>query len=163
MKKFIDRIVTDMTAEEEAALYVVTPIAYDVQTSALAALKMLLNGTNPATDDDKITVCALYNTWTSGSHTKGEVYTAAEQVWECYQDYDNAVYPDIVPGNAAWYTFNRPLHGTTPQTARYFVQPTGAHDMYRAGEYAVFDDRLCKCKSDTAYLPAEYPATWETA
>ena len=156
-------VVRTATAAETQLLCKVTPVNYDLQTSAFAALQLLLDGKTPETDDDKITVSAMYNAWTSGSHSKGEVYTAADQVWECYQDYDNAVYPDIAPGNAAWYTFNRPLHGTTPETARYFVQPTGAHDMYHTGEYAVFNDRLYRCKSDTAYSPAEYPEAWEMA
>ena len=71
-------------------------------------------------------------------------------------------YPDVKPGNTAWHTFNRPLHGTSPATARPFVQPTGAHDMYHAGEYMIWTDgKTCRCKSDTAYSPADYAAAWE--
>ena len=82
-------------------------------------------------------------------------------MWECIQAYDNAVYPDIVPGGAAWGTFHRPLHATSPDTARPWVQPTGAHDIYKAGEYMTLDGVLYKCLQDTAYSPAEYAAAWE--
>lgn len=113
------------------------------------------------TDGGRLEVVLLYKEWELGSHATGEVYSADGQLWECYQAYDNAVYPDIVPGNAAWYTFNRPLHGNSRETARVFVQPTGAHDMYHAGEYMIYEGKMYLCLQDTAYSPAEYAAAWE--
>ena len=115
------------------------------------------------TDDDKrIKVSALYPDWESGNHAVGDIYNAAGQTWECYQAYDNAIYPDIHPGQPAWYTFNRPLHGKTPETARPWVTPTGAHDIYKSGEYMIFTDgKLYECKQDTNFSPAEYAGAWE--
>lgn len=113
------------------------------------------------TDGERLDVALLYRDWQPGNHAVGEVYSAAGQLWECYQAYDNAVYPDIAPGNAAWYTFNRPLHGNSRETARTFVQPTGAHDMYHAGEYMIYEGKMYLCLQDTAYSPAEYAAAWE--
>lgn len=113
-------------------------------------------------DDGKIKIDFLCPAWSAGNHTKGENYTAAGQTWECYQSYDNAVYPDITPGNPAWYTFNRPLHGKSPETARPWVAPQGAHDMYHTGEYMIYTDgALYKCLSDTNFSPDEYAAAWE--
>ena len=113
-------------------------------------------------DDGKIKIDFLCPAWSAGNHTKGENYTAAGQTWECYQSYDNAVYPDIIPGNPAWYTFNRPLHGKSPETARPWVAPQGAHDMYHTGEYMIYTDgALYKCLSDTNFSPDEYAAAWE--
>lgn len=114
-----------------------------------------------AGDNDRLGIRVLYPEWTSGAHAVGELYNAAGQTWECCAAYDNAVYPDIVPGNGAWHTFNRPLHGTAPDTARPFVPPAGAHDMYKAGEYMTLDDRLYRCLMDTVYAPAEYAPAWE--
>lgn len=115
-----------------------------------------------ATDAERITISVLYPDWAAGAHTVGEIYNAGGQTWECYAAYDNATYPDIEPGNAAWRTFNRPLHGTSPATARPFTQQTGAHDMYHAGEYMIWTDgKTYRCKSDTAYSPADYAAAWE--
>ena len=37
---------------------------------------------------------------------------------------------------------------------------TGAHDTYKAGEYAVFEGALYQCLEETAYSPAEYGAAW---
>lgn len=114
------------------------------------------------TADEAIEHRALCQAWTAGKHESGEVYTAGGQVWQCIQGYDNAVYPDIVPGNSSWGTFHKPYHGTSPETALAWVQPTGAHDMYLAGEYMIWTDGgVYKCLSGTAYSPEEYAGAWE--
>lgn len=122
-------------------------------------------------DEDRLHVSVLYEDWTEGNYAVGDVYNTHsggnlgsewEQTWECFKAYDNAVYPDIVPGNAAWYTFNRPLHGKSVETARPFVPVQGAHDMYRAGEYMIFTDgKIYRCKQDTNFSPTDYAAAWE--
>lgn len=112
-------------------------------------------------DDDRLEVAVLYTLWNAGDHKVGEVYSANGQVWECFQAYDNAVYPDITPDGAAWGTFHRPLHAQKPELARPFVQPTGAHDIYKAGEYMTLEGVLYRCLQDTAYSPTEYAAAWE--
>lgn len=135
-----------LTAAEEIAA---------MQTAAVVALRFVV------ADNDRLAASALCPKWMAGEHAAGELYAAREQVWECIQGYDNAVYPDIVPGNAAWGTFHRPLHATTPELARSFVQPTGAHDVYKVGEYMTLGGTLYKCLQDTAYSPAEYADAWE--
>ena len=112
-------------------------------------------------DNDRLKIRALYLPWAAGEHAVGDIYTANGQVWECIQGYDSAVYPDIVPGGTAWGTFHRPLHGTSPNTAMPWVQPTGAHDMYKAGEYMTLDGTLWLCKQGTNFSPAEYAQAWE--
>ena len=138
-------------------------VRYDEMTSTMNAVRLMMAaGSIPVTTDEaKITVSGLYEGWTAGSHTVGEIYNAGGQTWECYQAYDNAVYPDITPGNSAWYTFNRPLHGKSRETARDFVQPTGSHDIYKAGEWMIFTAKYYRCKQDTAHSPADYAAAWE--
>lgn len=114
------------------------------------------------TNDEVLENRLLCKPWAAGVHTAGEVYSAAGQLWQCIQDYDNAVYPDIIPGGSAWGTFHKPYHGTTPETAMPWVAPTGAHDMYLAGEYMIWTDgRIYKCLSGTAYSPEDYADAWE--
>jgi len=115
------------------------------------------------TDDKKIRASGLYDDWQPGQHKVGENYNAAGQTWECFQAYDNAVYPDIVPGQHAWFTFNRPLHGRAKETAREFIAPQGAHDMYRIGEFTIFDGKVYECIADTAYSPSDYAQAWRLA
>lgn len=112
-------------------------------------------------DNERLLVSVLHPRWTAGSHAVGDIYTAKGQVWECIQSYDNAVYPDIVPGASAWGTFHRPLHGTSPDTAMPWVQPTGAHDIYKAGEYMTLEGTLWLCKQGTNFSPTEYAQAWE--
>lgn len=126
-----------------------------MQTAAVAVLRFVV------ADNDRLAASALYPKWEEGQHAAGELYTARGQVWECIQTYDNAVYPDIVPGGTAWGTFHRPLHAASPDTAGPWVQPTGAHDIYKKGEYMTLGGVLYKCLQDTAYSPAEYAAAWE--
>lgn len=119
--------------------------------------------TSSALDDDcKISSRTLAPVWKPGYHEVGENYTANEQVWECYQQYDNEVYPSIKPGDSSWFIFNRPLHGKTPETAMPFVPVQGSHDIYRTGEYMIYTDgKTYKCKSNTNFSPEEYPNAWE--
>ena len=135
---------------------------YDALASAVYLAKTLLPGLSD--DDQKLRASGLYPEWVEGSYKKGDTYNAMGQTWECYQDYDNAVYPDIKPGNAAWYTFNRPLHGKTRETAKPWVKPAHAEDLYRSGEWMIYTDGLyykCVAPNGTEYSPEEYAAYWE--
>ena len=41
---------------------------------------------------------------------------------------------------------------------------TGAHDIYKAGEYMIWTDgSVKKCVQDTNFSPTEYPQAWEDA
>lgn len=140
---------------------VATPVAYDLNTSTAFAVKLLMSEKKPETADEIIKCSALWDEWEPGKHTVDEIFTVGGDPWKVYQNYDNAVHPDIAPGNAAWYTFNKPFHGTTRETAREFVYPTGAHDMYITGEWMISDGHYYRCKSDTAYSPADYADAWE--
>ena len=140
---------------------VVTPAEYGLTVSTANAVRLLMAGKQPTTADEIIMCSALYDEWEPGKHVTGDIFSVGGDIWECFQNYDNAVYPDIVPGNAAWFTFNRPYHGTSRETARNFVHPTGAHDTYKAGEWAVQDGKFTKANQDTAYSLAEYPQAWD--
>lgn len=139
---------------------VATPVAYDLLTSTANMTRILMKGEKPKTADEIIMCSALYDEWGPGKHVTGDIFSVDGDIWECFQNYDNAVYPDIVPGNAAWFTFNKPYHGTSRETARNFVHPTGAHDIYKKGEWAVQDGKFTECLSDTSYSLEEYSAAW---
>lgn len=96
---------------------VVTPVEYGLTVSTANAVRLLMAGKQPTTADEIIMCSALYDEWQEGKHVAGDVFCVGGEPWECFQNYDNAVYPDIKPGNSAWYTFNRPYHGTSRETA----------------------------------------------
>lgn len=147
--------------------------AYEALTSAIYLSRLTLAGKTVAEDDQRIRAGGLYDDWRPGEHTVGEIYhthsgnglgSEWEQLWECFQSYDSAVHPDIAPGRAAWFTFNRPLHGKSAETARPFVPVQGSHDMYRSGEYMIYTDGMTyRCMQDTNFSPEDYAAAWEAA
>ncbi len=141
---------------------VATPVVYDLLPSTANMVRILMRGEKPKTADEIIMCSALYDEWQEGKHVAGDVFCVGGEPWECFQNYDNAVYPDIAPGNQAWYTFNKPLHGTTRETAREFIQPqAGTVDIYHTGEWCIFEGKACKAKRDTNFSPKDYPADWE--
>lgn len=106
---------------------------------------------------------ALCAKWEEGAHKADEIRTVEGYPYKCRQEHDTTEHPDIVPGSTAWATFWIPFHGTSAETALPFVQPTGAHDMYLADEYAAFDVGVKKCIRDTAYNYTDDPTAWEDA
>lgn len=122
--------------------------------------------------DESIANMNLAPDWKAGNHSVGEKYVTHsgdgldqqwDQIWEVIQAYDNSVYPDIIPGNDSWFTFHKPSHGTTIETARPFVKPKGAHDLYQIGEIVIWQDGFKKAKRPTDHSPDEYASDWEDA
>lgn len=145
--------------EPEPSGYIPTP-----EQSAVVMMRAAFSAQVADMDDDQIIQCSgLADDWAPGDHKQGEVYNANDQTWECYQDYNNDVYTDVRPGNPSWYTFNRPLHGKSPETARPWVKPQhGTTDIYHIGECMVYTDgKVYECQCDTNFSPDEYAADWK--
>lgn len=135
---------------------------YDALASAIYVSRQTLAGAVIDSDDKRIRASGLYEEWLEGEYQVGDIRNNGGQTWECFQAHDNATYPDIKPDNPAWFTFWRPLHGTSPETARPFVPVQGAHDMYRVGEYMIYTDgKTYQCKQDTNFSPEDYAQAWE--
>ena len=82
------------------------------------------------------------------------------QVYRCCQAHDSTANPDWTPDAqpALWAAY----HAGDAAHARPFVQPTGAHNQYAAGEYMIWTDGgTYRCTQDTSYSPADYPQAWE--
>ena len=94
-------------------------------------------------------------------HEVGEVATHPETGYpkECIQAYDGTVQQDwTIDTPSLW----KPWHSRKPEYALPWEAPTGAHDMYKAGEYMIWTDgTVKKCVSDTNYNPTEYAQAWE--
>lgn len=98
--------------------------------------------------------------WKPGAFNAGDVRTFNGAPYKCVQSHDSTDNPDWTPDAtpALWIQY----HGTSPDTARPWVQPTGAHDMYKAGEYMIWTDgKIYRCLSDTNFSPAEYAQAWD--
>lgn len=80
---------------------------------------------------------------------------------ECMTAYDGAVQQDwTIDTPSVW----KPGHSRKKEYALPWEAPTGAHDMYKAGEYMVWTDgNTYRCKQDTNFGPEDYPQAWEDA
>lgn len=105
-------------------------------------------------------VAALVRPWRPGVYAAGDVRAYGAIPYRCVQAHDSSANPAWTPEAepSLWMQY----HGTTPETARPWVEPTGAHDMYRSDEYMVWVDGLTyRCTQDTDFSPAEYAQAWE--
>ena len=104
---------------------------------------------------------AAIRPWKEGAYAVGDVRMHEGAPYKCVQAHDSTGNPGWNPAAtpALWMQY----HGTTKETARPFIHPTGAHDMYLQGEYAVFDGAIKCATMDTSFSPDEYPAAWEDA
>ena len=96
-------------------------------------------------------------------HEVGEVATGPETgyPYECMTAYNGTVQQDWTIDNR---TLWKPWHSRKPEYALPYEAPTGAHDMYKAGEYMIWTDGIVKrCVQDTNFSPDEYPQAWENA
>lgn len=97
--------------------------------------------------------------WTPGNYVVGDVRVYNGIPYKCIQAHNST-------GNETWNPSVASLwmqyHGTSVESARPWVAPTGAHDMYLAGEYMIWTDgSTYKCLSNTNFSPADYAAAWE--
>lgn len=99
-------------------------------------------------------------TWKQGKYAIGDVRLYNGAPYKCVQAHDST-------GDASWNPEAAPAlwmqyHGTSAETARAWVAPTGAHDMYKSGEYMIWTDgAVYKCLTDTVYTPSDYAQAWE--
>ena len=118
-------------------------------------------------DSAKEDVAALNNIhilariWVPGVYEVGDVREYNAIPYRCIQAHDSTANVNWTPENtqALWMQY----HGTTPETARPWVQPLGSEDRYKMGEYMIWTDGLTyRCTQDTAFSPADQPQAWET-
>lgn len=116
-------------------------------------------------NNEVIDLGPLLSSWKAGtasetvSYKVGDVRTYGGQIWKCVQAHDHHGEPGWEPGAVSmWGAY----HATDAEHALPWVQPTGAHDMYKAGEYMIYTDGVTyRAKIDTAYSPEEYAQAWE--
>ena len=117
--------------------------------------------------DDKalgIQCMALFPVYVQNKqHDSGEVATHPETgyPYECMTAYDGTVQQDWTIDNR---TLWKPWHSRKKEYALPYEAPTGAHDMYHAGEYMIWTDgTVKKCVQDTNFSPEDWPQAWEDA
>lgn len=98
--------------------------------------------------------------WKPGVYAIGDVRIENGIPYKCVQAHDSTANAGWTPSATAslWMQY----HGTTHDTARAWIAPTGAHDMYLTGEYMIWTDgNVYLCLQDTVYDPSAYATAWE--
>lgn len=114
--------------------------------------------------DDKtlgIQYMALFKPWTKGNYKVGDVRTDPKTgyPYECITQHDSIANPDWTIDNR---TLWKPWHSRSLEYALPWEAPTGAHDMYKQGEYMIYTDKsIYKCIQNTNFSPTDYPQAWE--
>lgn len=99
-------------------------------------------------------------TWTPNSYSVNDVRSYDGVPYKCVQAHDST-------SNETWNPANTPslwvqYHGTSLETARPWIAPTGAHDMYYNDEWMIWTDgSIYECIEDTVYDPSAYPQAWK--
>lgn len=106
------------------------------------------------------TVVEMIRPWKVGAYAVGDVRAYASVPYKCVQAHDSTENtswtPDATP--ALWMQY----HGTSKETARAWVAPTGAQDIYRKGEWMIFTDgKYYECLTDTNYSPTDLASAWK--
>ena len=97
--------------------------------------------------------------WKEGAYIVGDVRMHRGAPYKCVQAHDST-------GNAGWSPDAAPAlwmqyHGTTRESARTWVAPSGAHDMYKVGEWMLWTDGAAyECLTGTVYSPDQYAQAW---
>lgn len=101
----------------------------------------------------------LLRKWVPGNYVVGDVRAYEGIPYKCIQAHNSTDNETWNPSVASlWIQY----HGTSVETARPWITPTGAHDMYLAGEYMIWTDgSTYKCLSNTNFSPADYASAWE--
>lgn len=132
------------------------------QRERLLALRATMDASvaNAAGDTAALNAVADFvRQWKPGAYAVGDVRAQGTIPYKCVQAHDSTDNegwtPEATP--ALWMQY----HGTSRETARPWVAPTGAHDQYLAGEWMIYTDgETYECLSNTVYAPDAYPAAW---
>ncbi len=138
----------------------------DEQKAKLHAMRIAMDGgvTLAAAQGTSAinSVTALIRMWKPGAYVIGDVRAEDGVPYKCVQAHDSTANPGWMPSTvpALWMQY----HGTSKETARAWVAPAGAHDMYKKGEWMIYTDgTVYECLTDTSYSPTDYAQAWRAA
>lgn len=131
--------------------------------SALRLNKILFDALSEDTlTPTNIIACdGLVEDWAPGNYALNDIRNHGGQTWRCCQAHDSTSNPSWEPGTvpALW----TPLHAASPQYARPYVAPSGAHDAYQTNECVIWTDgSIYRATEDNVvHDPGIRPEAWE--
>lgn len=147
---------------------VIQSLSGKAPVEVLAVISSMVNYTQAkfqadiqASEDKTMAIACsgFFPPWERGKYTVGDVRTDAGKPYECIQNHDSTVNTDwTIKNRALW----KPYHSRDKEWALPWEAPTGAHDMYKNGEYMIWTDgSVYQCVQDTNFSPVDYPAAWK--
>lgn len=171
MKKYVNGEYIELTADELAAMEAEARKARQHELTrprtmeeGILELNRTILAEKLADSEDKtlaIACMAFFEPWKPGAYVVGDIRTDPETGYprECMIAHDSTSNPDWTIKTASIW---KPYHSRKKEYALPWEQPTGAHDIYKAGEYMIWTDgEVYRCLVDTNYSPADYAAAWE--
>lgn len=115
-------------------------------------------------NDDKtlgIVCMTLFDVWTQDNYKVGDIRTDPDNgyPYECITEHDSISNPEwTIKNRTLW----KPWHSKSIEYALPYEAPTGAHDIYKTGEFMIFTDgKVYKALQDTNFSPTDYAVAWE--
>ena len=171
MKKYLNGAYIELTPEEQAQMEAEAKEAEyqnairprTVEEGMLELNRAILAEKLAQTDDKTLAIAcmAFFAPWTPGVYEAGDIRTDPKTGYprECMTPHDSTVNTDWTIATASIW---KPYHSRKREYALPGEAPTGAHDIYKAGEYMVWTDYgIYKCVADTNFNPVDYPSAWE--
>lgn len=155
--------ITTMQAEAKEANYQAMIRPRTVEEGMLELNRMVLSEKMTASEDKTLAIAcmAFFEPWKPGVYAVGDIRTnpATGYPRECMTAHDSTV-------NTGWTITTasvwKPYHSRKKEYALPWEAPTGAHDIYKTGEYMIWTDyKIYKCVSDTNFNPADNKDAWE--
>lgn len=137
----------------------------DVLESLIRFTRQNMEETTKDADDKTMAISCrgLFRTWERGVFVAGDIRVDPDNgyPYECITPHDSIVNTGddyTIKNRTLW----KPYHSRKAEYALPWEAPTGAHDMYKSGEFMVWtDEKTYKCIQDTNFSPAEYAQAWE--
>lgn len=132
------------------------------QRAKLVAIRRALDGLVGKIAENAAEVnghMAAIRAWRPGEYSVGDVRMHAGIPYKCVNAHDNTANPSWTPdaAPALWMQY----HGTSKESARAWIAPTGAHDLYKVGEWMIWTDGAAyECLADTEYTPGQNAKAW---
>lgn len=122
-----------------------------------AVIPMLLQG---QTREKALPLKQYIPEWEPGPFAEGDIRQEAGQVYQLIEGKAHDA-----TGNPGWNPAAQPSlwrlwHGFSRETALPFHPVTGAHDIYKQGEWMILDGSYYEALEDTAYSPKDYARAW---
>lgn len=171
MKKWDNGEYIEITPEEieknkedsEKAIYQERIRPRTIEEGVIALAKSIVIAKVAESEDKTLGIqcMALFEPWQKGDYKVGDVRIKPKTgyPYECITQHNSIDNPEWTIDNR---TLWKPWHSKSAEFALPWEAPTGAHDIYKVGEYMIYTDKnIYKCIQDTNFNPTDYPQAWK--